>query len=99
MAVAVVPACGQSTRMGRPKLALPLGDRSVIEYVVAALRGGGVERVLVVIGPHTPELDPLATAAGADVLALPEPTPDMRATVERGLAWIGERHRPVPDDG
>jgi len=26
MNFAVVPACGQSTRMGRPKLALPLGE-------------------------------------------------------------------------
>ena len=37
MRFAVVPACGHSTRMGRPKLALPLGDRTVIERVVAAL--------------------------------------------------------------
>ena len=53
---------------------------------------------LVVIGPHVPELAPLATAAGADVLALAEPTPDMRATVERGLDWIELRFRPHPDE-
>jgi CTP:molybdopterin cytidylyltransferase MocA len=84
--------------MGRPKLALPLGGGTVIGRVVAALRAGGVERVLVVAGPHVPELVPLAAAAGADVLALPEPTADMRETVERGLAWIEERHRPGPGD-
>jgi molybdenum cofactor cytidylyltransferase len=98
MTFAVVPACGQSSRMGRPKLALPLGDRTVIERVVAALRAGGVGKVLVVVGPHVPELVPLASAAGADVLALPDATPDMRTTVERGLAWIEDRHRPSPDD-
>jgi molybdenum cofactor cytidylyltransferase len=97
MRFAVVPACGHSTRMGRPKLSLPLGGRSVIEHVVEALRGG-VDRVLVVVGPHVPELVPLATAAGADVLALAEATPDMRATVERGLDWIEERFSPRPDD-
>src|SRR5438046_258761 len=98
MTFAVVPACGRSTRMGRPKLALPVGGRSVIEHVVGTLRDGGVERVVVVIGPHTPELVPLATAAGAQVLALAAPTADMRETVERGLNWIAERDHPAPDD-
>jgi CTP:molybdopterin cytidylyltransferase MocA len=98
MNFAVVPACGHSTRMGRPKLALPLGGGTVIEHVVATLRDGGVDRVLVVIGPHVPELVPLATAARADVLALTEPMPDMRATVERGLSWLEELHHPAAED-
>ncbi|MCI0701558.1 MAG: nucleotidyltransferase family protein [Planctomycetia bacterium] len=98
MTFAVVPACGLSTRMGKPKLALPLGGRTVIEHVVSALREGGVERVLVVIGPHVPELIPLAGAAGAEVLALNEPTPDMRATVERGLSWLEGRYTPKASD-
>jgi molybdenum cofactor cytidylyltransferase len=98
MTFAVVPACGRSSRMGRPKLALPVGGRTVIEHVVGALRDGGVGCVVVVVGPHTPELVPLAAAAGAEVLALPEPTTDMRETVQRGLAWVSERHRPAPDD-
>jgi molybdenum cofactor cytidylyltransferase len=98
MAFAVVPACGQSTRMGRPKLSLPLGDRSVIEHVVGALRGGGVDHVLVVVGPHVADLVPLARSAGADVLLLPEPTPDMRATVEHGLRWLEGQFAPAPDD-
>lgn len=95
---AVVPACGHSTRMGRPKLSLPLGDRAVIEHVIAALRGGGVERVLVVVGPHVADLVPLARVAGAEVLLLSEPTTDMRATVEHGLRWIEDRFAPQPDD-
>jgi molybdenum cofactor cytidylyltransferase len=98
MTVAIVPACGHSTRMGRPKLALPLGDRSVIERVVLALRAGGVERVLVVVGPHVPELVPLARESGAAVLTLDEATPDMRSTVERGLSWVEEHHKLTPDD-
>jgi CTP:molybdopterin cytidylyltransferase MocA len=98
MTFAIVPACGHSARMGRPKLALPLGDETVLGRVVAALRGGGVERVLVVVGPHVPELVPLAHATGADVLALTEPTADMRETVERGLARLEDRHAPQSED-
>jgi CTP:molybdopterin cytidylyltransferase MocA len=84
--------------MGRPKLALPLGEHTVIEHVVATLRAGGVTTVLVVIGPHVPELAPLARAAGAEVLALAEPTPDLRATVERGLAWLDEHYHPQAEN-
>lgn len=98
MTFAVVPAAGHSTRMGRPKLSLPLGDRTVIEHVVTALRAGWVEHVVVVIGPHVPELGPLVTAAGGQVVVLPELTPDMRSTVEHGLRWIEERFRPQPHD-
>jgi len=97
-ALAIVPACGHSTRMGRPKLALPLGGQTVIERIVSTLRDGGVECVVVVIGPHVPELVPLARSAGADVLALDGPTPDMRSTVERGLDWFEGQFRPDQDD-
>jgi molybdenum cofactor cytidylyltransferase len=79
--------------MGRCKLALPLGNRRVIEHVVLALREGGVERVLVAIGPHGSELELLAFAAGADVAVLPSATADMRATVEHGLHWFDEHHQ------
>jgi len=98
VAFAIVPAGGNSTRMGRPKLTLPLGNTTVIGRVVSTLRAGGVERIVVVVGPHVSELIPLAQAAGADVLALSEPTPDMRTTVERGLEWIGKRCCPAMHD-
>jgi molybdenum cofactor cytidylyltransferase len=98
MIFAVVPACGKSSRMGRPKLALPLGNRSVLEHVIAALRQGGVEHVLVVVGQHVPELTSLALRAGAYVFLLPEETPDMRATVQRGLGWLEERFQPRLND-
>jgi molybdenum cofactor cytidylyltransferase len=98
MIFAVVPAAGHSTRMGRPKLSLPLGNRAVLECVVGALRAGGVDRAIVVVGPHVPELAALAVAAGADVCSLATATPDMRATVEYGLRWIEVKYDPKPDD-
>jgi molybdenum cofactor cytidylyltransferase len=84
--------------MGRPKLKLPLGGRTVIELIVAALRDGGADPVLVVVGPHAPDAAPLAERAGAIVLHLPEPTADMRATVERGLDWLEKHLAPRPED-
>jgi molybdenum cofactor cytidylyltransferase len=98
MITAVVPAAGRSVRMGRPKLALPFRGRTVLENVIVTLHVGGVEQVLVVVGPHVPELAPLARAAGADVCRLADETPDMRATVHRGLNWLEEHLHPRPDD-
>jgi molybdenum cofactor cytidylyltransferase len=98
MIFAVLPAAGKSTRMGRPKLLLPLGGRTVLEHVLTALRQAGVDHVLVVVGPHVPELAAVATQAGAHVCALTEETPDMRATVERGLRWLEEQLQPQPED-
>jgi nicotine blue oxidoreductase len=98
MIFAVVPANGRSTRMGRPKLALPLGGGSVLGRVVRALRDGGADVVVAVFGPHAAELAPLAAAAGCARCAAPGDTADMRATVELGLAWLEERYLPGPDD-
>jgi molybdenum cofactor cytidylyltransferase len=99
MIFAVVPAAGKSVRMGRPKLALPLGDRTILERVVASLRQAGVDQIIVVVGPHATQLAPLAESAGAHVLQLTEETREMRATVEQGLRWLEEHFRPHPEDG
>jgi molybdenum cofactor cytidylyltransferase len=99
--IAVVPAAGRSRRMGRPKLALPVGDRTVLECVVAALRDGGVDEVVVVLGSGVAAATSLGSRAqgvGAHVLVLDVDTADMRATVEIGLRWAAEQFRPEPSD-
>jgi molybdenum cofactor cytidylyltransferase len=95
---AVLPAAGFSRRMGRPKLSLPWGEGTILEGVVATLRSAGIDRVLVIIGPHVPELEPLAKRAGALVLRLAGPTPDMRATLEHGLSWLEQTFHPTHED-
>jgi molybdenum cofactor cytidylyltransferase len=84
--------------MGRPKLALPVGGRTVIEQVIAALRRTDIVHVLVVLGPHVAELGPLAEAGGAHVHLLSEATLDMRATVEHGLRWLEDCFHPQQED-
>jgi molybdenum cofactor cytidylyltransferase len=98
MILGLIPAAGISSRMGRPKLALPLGDGTVLSQVVTALQQAGVGRILVVVGPTVPELVPLAQAAGAAVLLLSNQTADMRATVEQGLSWLEDRFQPGDQD-
>lgn len=98
MIAGLIPAAGQSRRMGRPKLSLPVAGKLVLELVIDALHAGGVNPVLVVLGPHTADLCGPARDAGASVLLLPWPTPDMRATLERGLNWLEESLQPGDED-
>lgn len=54
MIAGIVLAAGASTRMGRPKAALPLGapGDTVVRRVVSALLDAGLSRVAVVSGAH-----------------------------------------------
>lgn len=94
----LIPAAGKSVRMGTAKLALPLGNRTILEHVVDALGQAEIAEVLVVLGPHVAELARFAAASGAQTLVLEHETAHMRETIEHGLAWLAQRHRPGPDD-
>jgi molybdenum cofactor cytidylyltransferase len=98
MNFALIPAAGKSVRMGRPKLALPLGGQTVLECVLETVRQAGIEHILVVAGPQVPELVSVAEAANVHILQLSEETPDMRATIVRGLCWLEERFHPQVGD-
>jgi molybdenum cofactor cytidylyltransferase len=98
MIFAVVPAAGKSSRMGSAKLALPLGDSTVLGTVLHALRLGNVDHILVVVGPHVPQLASVARAAQVEICELAHETNDMRATVEAGLGWLETHHRPKTSD-
>jgi len=99
MYFAVLPAAGQSSRMGRPKLSLPLKNRTVLEQVIVSLRSGGVNHVVAVVKPDDTGLLEIAKKAGALVCTLSQPTQHMRETVEHGLRWLEDHFRPHPDDG
>jgi molybdenum cofactor cytidylyltransferase len=95
---ALIPAAGKSTRMGRPKLALPLGDGTVLGQVISTLRRAPIDHILVVIGPHVRELVDITAKGNSNYLLLTEETRDMRATVEAGLRHIQAQYSPGPGD-
>lgn len=78
--------------MGRPKLILSIGGRTVIARVVSALREGGASPVVVVAPPRgAPALAAIvveAEDAGALVVVPDEQPADMRASVERALSAL-----------
>lgn len=94
----LIPAAGKSRRMGQPKLLLSLGDKTVLEHVVSAVRAAGIEEIVVVVAPQADELARRALAAGAQAHRLAEDTPDMRATCLQGLAWLEQHYQPTSID-
>jgi len=56
MIVAVVLSAGESSRMGQPKALLPIDGQTFIERIVAALKQGGLERIIVVLGFNAEEM-------------------------------------------
>lgn len=94
---AIVPAAGRSRRMGRHKLLLPLGSRTVIRALLDALEGV-VEQTFVLIRDDDAELaNELAGTAAVVVTARNEP-PEMRDSVERLLEEVHKTAGPAEAD-
>lgn len=96
---AIVPAAGMSRRMGRPKLLLPLGGRTVIARLLEALDRPEILATCVVVRPDDDALREAAEAAGATVVIPDAPPPDMRDSVLHALAAVEIRHAPCDSDG
>ena len=57
MKLAALILCGgESRRMGRPKALLRIDGHTFIEHIIGALRDGGIERIVVVLGFHAEDL-------------------------------------------
>lgn len=87
--VAVLPAAGASRRMGRPKLLLPFGESTLVGSVVAALRGGGVEEIVLVIAAGDEDLRAWAEETGVTVAVNPDPDRGMLSSIQEGVAALG----------
>ena len=97
-AFAVIPAAGTSSRMGRPKLLLPLAGRPLVLHTLAAWQASRALRVVVVVRPGDDALAEVVRAAGADVVIPPAAPPDMKASLGYGLAHIEQQFQPSADD-
>jgi molybdenum cofactor cytidylyltransferase len=96
---AVVPAAGQSRRMGRPKLLLPLGSSTVIGRMLALLQRPEIAATIVVVRPDDEPLRAAVVTGGATPLQ-PEVAPmEMRHSVEYALRYLQGRYQPGLDDG
>ena len=72
MIVAVVLSAGESSRMGRPKALLPIEGQTFIERIVDALKAGGIERIVVVLGFHADVLRAQIDRLPVEILVNPD---------------------------
>jgi len=72
MIVAVVLSAGESSRMGRPKALLPIDGQTFIERIVGALKRGGIERIVVVLGFNADELRQHISHLPVEILVNPD---------------------------
>ena len=93
---AVIPAAGLSRRMGRPKLQLQLGGRSVLHHLLDRLVDARISDRLVVIRESDEPLRNLAQQIGvAPVLPSSDP-PDSLTTEDASSACWKELEGAVP---
>ena len=88
MVVGIVLAAGASSRMGRPKALLPLGDDVFVTRVCATLQEAGLDDVVVVAGAERAAIGAAIAAAGlrARVVENPRREQGQLSSVLAGLA-------------
>ena len=73
---AVILAAGQGTRMKSPvpKVLHPVGHRAMLDHAIDAAEGLGCERIIVVVGNHSPEVRAhVEKRLGVDAIAVQDP--------------------------
>lgn len=85
---AVVPAAGQSRRMGTQKLLLPFAGSTVIGQVVKTLRSAPLKGIVVVVSPDGDAVASEAVAAGASTVINPDSDADMLSSVRCGIRGL-----------
>lgn len=65
----IVLAAGRSTRMGRPKAALPFGDTTLLGRVVRDVEASALDRVVVVVGGSAAEVSAGLVPGRAEVVS------------------------------
>jgi CTP:molybdopterin cytidylyltransferase MocA len=85
---AILLAAGRSRRMGAFKPLLPFGEKSVIESCIDALRGAGVEEIVVVIGYRGEEIRAHLATSDVRFAVNPDIESEMSVSIARGIEQI-----------
>jgi molybdenum cofactor cytidylyltransferase len=87
----VVLAAGTSSRMGRPKLLLPLAGKPVLQHVLDALTVAPVDEIVVVLGPEPDAVRTIVTPPARTRFVVNDGYAEGQSTSLRtGLSAAGE---------
>lgn len=85
---AVVLAAGESRRMGRPKMLLPYGEKTILESVLDTIRKTPVDGTLVVLGAGRDEISRLLENYPVRTVYNPAYRKGMLSSVQAGFAAL-----------
>ena len=85
---AVVLAAGGSTRMGRPKLAVPVRGEPMIRRVTRAAQESRCREVIVVLGTHADVYQPLLDGLDVRIVMNTDPGEGMGSSIRVGAAAV-----------
>jgi molybdenum cofactor cytidylyltransferase len=90
----IILAAGTSSRLGRPKQLLALGDRTVLQHVVDAAGAADLDDIVVVLGHRAEEVEAsLRLPAPARVVVNPEYGSGQASSLRAGLRALGAETR------
>jgi molybdenum cofactor cytidylyltransferase len=82
---AMILAAGESKRMGKPKLLLPFGDKTIIEIVVGIVVSSRVEKTLVILGSDREKIEEKIKNFPVEVVYNRDWRSGMLSSVQRGF--------------
>ena len=92
---AMILAAGESKRMGKPKLLLPFGEKTMIETIIDRVIQSKAERILVVLGSNREKIEKKIGNLPLEIAVNPDFKEGMLSSVQRGLEVLPEEAQAV----
>ena len=87
---AIILAAGESTRMGKPKLLLPYGDKTIIETVIQTVMESDAKHVIVVLGSEKEKIGRQISKNQIIIAENPDYRSGMLSSIQCGLRAVPE---------
>lgn len=92
---AIILAAGESKRMRKPKLLLPLGEKTIIETVIQNVILSKVNEILVVLGSSQDKIEQKIENLPIKIVANPHFSKGMLSSIQCGIKSIPENAQAV----
>ncbi|TET70601.1 MAG: nucleotidyltransferase family protein, partial [Candidatus Aminicenantes bacterium] len=92
---AMILAAGESKRMGKPKLLLPYGEKTIIETIVETIVSSNVENTLVILGSDREKIEEKIKNSPVKIVYNRDFRSGMLSSVQCGLKALPQETRAV----